>query len=122
MRCILISVFLSFATNNIVANADPYFFANNYFYSTSNKNKVSYNYFSKLLIYPLYVDKSLNINNGGSHKFKVEVYTEKMKRIMGLNVLLYCDSSLNVESFDKGKYIIKVSTDFEEHQFEFQKN
>lgn len=83
--------------------------------------KNNYQYFSKLLIYPLNVDKIINIKNGGNTFFKVSIYDEKMILIVSLNTSPFCSNSIAMDSFKSGKYIINVDSESETHQFSFSK-
>lgn len=85
------------------------------------KYSENYNYFSKLLIYPLSVSKIINMENGGNERFKVEIFDSKMKLILVLTSSPFCSTKLNIDSFDAGLYIMKVSTESVVHQFYFQK-
>lgn len=87
----------------------------------NNVVKNNYQYFSKLLIYPLNVDKIINIKNGGNTFFKVSIYDEKMNLIVSLNTSPFCSNSIVMDSFKSGKYIINVDSESETHQFSFSK-
>lgn len=89
--------------------------------STSFKNISNYQYFSKLLIYPLKVDKEININNAGNTFFKISIYDENMALILTLNTSPFCTTSLVLDSFKPGKYTINVASETETHQFNFIK-
>lgn len=83
----------------------------------STSVKSNYQYFSKLLIYPLNVDKMINIKNGGNFFFKVSIYDEKMNLIVSLNTSPFCSTSVVMDGFNPGKYIINVDSESETHQF-----
>lgn len=85
-------------------------------------SKSNYNYFSKVLVYPLNVNDDLNILNSGSNHFKFYIYDSDQKLIISFDSSPYCSSIVNISTFEKGKYIVKADNPSESHQFYFYKN
>lgn len=95
--------------------------ASNNFNMQKNYCDKNYFYFSNLLVYPLAVDREINIKNYGDLYFKISIYDEQMVKILSCNSSPNCSTVIDMKYFDPGKYFICIFSKNMEQKFTFQK-
>lgn len=77
--------------------------------------------FSKVLVYPMKVTRDFTVINSGKQTFTVDIMDENHITLLSFVAGPNSNTTLMLSSFDNGKYIVKMDSNEETHQFEVVK-